>query len=145
MRKIAILNAMKYVDDHMDLRPFDSDDDDDNFHWDDWEPGDPIPDKFFVGGDEKIVGPHRDQFKVTLFLLMFSGFERTLKCPFSQVYSDLAYLYNCPLPDTLCRNCNFDHITYLRQHADSKSCLHHQVLSKSFEFWGRIQIIYKCC
>ena len=122
-RKEALESTFKYIDKDVVEYPFDVDgfESDDSCgsksHW-------------FEGGDEKPLTMHRDKLKEMLFLLQFSGFETTLKCPCSKVYRDLIFLYGCPLAEDPCKNQNFNNVTSLLQHFNSKFCIFHTVLSK---------------
>ena len=128
-RKEALETTFAYIDTDIAEYPFDVDgfhsdnqfDDDDSCasrsHW-------------FVGGDEKPLGMHRNRLKEMLFVLQFSGFESTLKCPCSRVYSDLTFLFGCPLAEDKCKNQAFNTVSALLQHFNSKICIFHTVLSK---------------
>ena len=111
-RQLAVLKAYKFIDNHVDPYPLDSDSEEDN-----------NSDSPYFTDDEKvkILGMHRDRLKEMLFMLQFSGFETTLKCPCSKVYhSDLLFLYGCPLADKQCRgNQSFQNIGALYQHFNS--------------------------
>ena len=120
-RQKAMLETFKYIDISIDKYPLDSDS----------EP-EYDPDSPWFSDDEKIKvrGMHRDGLKEMLFMLQFTGFESTLKCPCSKVYySDLLFLYGCPLPEDHCKNQVFRDITSLYQHFDNKGCIFHSVLS----------------
>ena len=66
----------------------------------------------------------------TLMSLLFTGFEHSMKCPFSKIYSDVNYLYPCYFPDDQCRNGRYNKLETLLQHVESKHCKFHDVLGQ---------------
>ena len=120
-RKQAMLRTFEYIDDFVDKYPLDSDSEDDGYS-----------DSPYFSDEEKVkvLGMHRDRLKDMLFMLQFTGFESTLKCPCSKLYSDVIFLYGCPLPENQCKNQVFRDIGSLYQHFDNKGCIFHTVLSK---------------
>ena len=125
-RKAALEITFAYIDKTVAEYPFEVALDDSYFsdsscdshsHW-------------FEGGEDKPRGMHRNKLKEMLFLLLFSGFETTLKCPCSKVYGDLIFLYGCPLPEVQCKNQNFNDVSALLHHFSSNICIFHTVLSK---------------
>ena len=120
-RQEATLSTFKYIDKFVADYPLDSDSEDEGYS-----------ESPFFSDDEnvKVVGMHKDRLKVMLYMLQYSGFESTLKCPCSKVYSDLIFLYGCPLPENQCKNQSFHDIGSLYQHFNSKGCIFHTVLSQ---------------
>ena len=119
-RQEAMLRTFEYIDDSVADYPLDSESEVEY-----------NSDPYFSEEENiKIRGMHKNGLKEMLFMLQFSGFESTLKCPCSKLYhNDLMFLYGCPLPDNPCKNQIFHNIGALYQHFNSKSCIFHSVLS----------------
>ena len=111
--------TLKFIDDNIDDYPLDSDNEQNEYS-----------SSPYSSEDEncKVLGMHKDRLKEMLFVLMFSGFETALKCPCSKVYTDLIFLYGCPLPDTSCKNQSFGDMSAFTQHFPNKGCVFHKVL-----------------
>ena len=92
----------------------------------------------FEGHDEdKLLTKTREDSynRDTLMSLMFTGFEHSMKCPFSKVYSDVNYLYPCCFPDEPCKNGRYHTLETLLQHVESKRCAYHDVLGKYISYF----------
>ena len=79
---------------------------------------------------------HDSSCRDTLLSLMFTGFEHSMKCPFSKIYSDVNYLYPCDFPDELCKNGRYYTLETLLQHVDSKHCTFHDILGKYIRYFN---------
>ena len=119
MRKEAMTKTFEFIDDHIDDYPLDSDSE-----------ANAYSSSPYFSEDEncKILGMHKDKLKEMLFVLMFSGFETVLKCPCSKVYSDLIFLYGCPLPENSCKNQSYSNMSAFMQHFSNKGCVFHKVI-----------------
>ena len=125
-RKQALESTFDYIDETVAEYPFENEVDKSYFSDDSCA----SRDHWFEGWDEKPRGMHRNKLKEMLFLLQFSGFETTLKCPCSKLYGDLIFLYGCPLAEEQCKNQKFSNVSALLDHFNSKICIFHTVLSK---------------
>ena len=86
--------------------------------------------------DEWLTQNREDTYcRDTLMSLMFTGFEHSMKCPFSKIYSDVNYLYPCHFPDEQCKNGRYYTLETLLQHVDSKHCMSHDVLGKYIRYF----------
>ena len=97
-----------------------------------------IEDFMFEGHDEDAqLTLERDDTsnRVTLLSLLFTGFEHSLKCPFSKVYSDINHLIPCYLPDEQCKNGRFGTLETLLQHVQSKHCRFHDILGDYIRYF----------
>ena len=119
LRKLALKKTFVYIDDCIEDYPLDSDNDSRGYSSSPY---------FSEDEEDKILGMHKNRLKESLFVLMFSGFESSLKCPCSKVYRDLIFLYGCPLPEEPCKNQSFGNMTAFMQHFNSKSCVFHKVI-----------------
>ena len=121
LRKRAILNTYLYIDECVSEYPLDVEEE---------KPVTSSPDFSDDESDCRFPTMHKSRLKVMLFVLLFSGFECTSKCPCSKAYRDLIFLYGCPLPDDPCKDQNFKDLGALMQHFDSKYCIFHTIISK---------------
>ena len=71
----------------------------------------------------------------TLMCLLFTGFEHSLKCPFSKVYSDITQLFPCYCPDEQCKNGRYSNLDTLLQHVRSKNCDYHNILGDHINYF----------
>ena len=71
----------------------------------------------------------------TLMCLLFTGFEHSMKCPFSKVYSDIHYLYPCYFPDEQCKVGRYYTLDTLQQHVKSKNCQFHDTLGQYIQYF----------
>ena len=97
-----------------------------------------IEDYMFEGHDEDAnLNIERDDTSTrnTLMCLLFTGFEHSLKCPFSKVYSEINHLYPCCLPDEQCKNGRFFNLQTLLQHVQSKHCNLHNILGDYIQYF----------
>ena len=66
---------------------------------------------------------------------LFTGFEHSLKCPFSKVYSDVTRLFPCYCPDEQCKNGRYSNLDTLLQHVRSKNCDYHNILGDYINYF----------
>ena len=92
----------------------------------------PVSNKTSTARDKACLTKTTDNtsLKETLMCLMFTGFEHSMKCPFSKIYSDINHLYPCYFPDDQCRNGRYNSLDTLLQHVQSKHCMYHKALGK---------------
>ena len=91
-RKQALESIFDYIDETVAEYPF-QDEVDNSYFFDD---SCASRDHWFEGGEDKPRGMHRNKLKEMLFILQFSGFETTPKCPCSKTYGDLIFYTAVP-------------------------------------------------
>ena len=119
LQKKAMIKTFQFIDDSIADYPLDSDSDVNEFS-----------SSPYFSEDEncKVQGMHKNNLKEMMFVLLFSGFETSLKCPCSKVYRDLIFLYGCSLADDPCKNQSYRDMTAFMQHFNNKSCIFHKVI-----------------
>ena len=92
---------------------------------------------FLDGNDDARDSVKREDTSIreTLMCLLFTGFEHSMKCPFSKVYSDINDLYPCYFPDEQCKNGRYGTLQTLLQHVQSKSCKFHDILGDYIRYF----------